>query len=850
MRKKFKRNSRRVLAFMLSVLTMLTAFGTLETTAFAADGTLHFNSGETIAYGDYYTTRMTFDGANTAYCLEPMKKPPKEGDYSYNLLPENSPIRKALYYLNGGYGYDTVTRDKCFHGWSDTDAYVIGHLAVAYIFDNYNDKGGAFYGAPANYVAKTKEVVKVIDSLPVPPQTFRAFILPVENHQTVAGSWYEKPYGWIELYKSTANGSLSEENRNYSLKGAKYGIYQRETQIEVLTTDENGYAKSGELEEGSYTVREIEASPGFAVDTNGYDVTVESDVTATLKVQEVPQNNPMDIVLQKIDSETQKKEPQGAASLEQAEFTVKFFEEQMDSNPEESGKTAERMWVFQTDQEGKVKFTKEYLVSGDEFYYQMDGTTPCLPLGTVTVQETKAPEGYLINSEIFVQKITGDRKAETISCYQTASIPEQVYRGDLEFVKVGDGEQNRLANVPFTITSKTTGESHIIVTDKNGYASTSSDWVKHSQNTNRGESSSDGIWFGSGLVDDNRGALPYDTYLLEEERCEANEGMNLLKIEVTIYKDSVTVPLGTLTDDKIEIGTTALDQETESHISKPDEKVTIVDTVEYEGLKKGQEYQLIGTLMDQKTGEPILIDGKPVTAEKIFKAKKSKGTVKVTFTFDGVSLKGKTVVVFEELYQEDLKLAVHADISDEDQTIYFPQIHTTAKDSTDGNQEIMESEKMTIVDTVAYENLEIGKKYKVAGVIMDKTTGKELLIQDKPVTGETVFETKETKGTVDVNFTFDGTGLAGKELVVFEKLYLVSKGGESEVSTHEDLEDQGQTVKVVEKELPPKPETPKSDVPKTGDHNRTMLWVIIASISAASMAGFSIWKRRRNCKKK
>lgn len=850
MRKKFKRNSRRVLAFMLSILTMLTTFGTSVTTAFAADGTLHFNSGETIAYGDYYTTRMTFDGENTAYCLEPMKKPPEEGDYSYNLLPENSPIRKALYYLNGGYGYDTVTRDKCFHGWSDTDAYVIGHLAVAYIFDNYNDKGGAFYGAPANYVAKAKEVVKVIDSLPAPPQTFRAFILPVENHQTIAGSWYEKPYGWIELYKSTANGSLSEGNRNYSLKGAKYGIYQRETQIAVLTTGENGYAKSGELEEGSYTVREIEASPGFAVDTNGYDVTVESDVTATLKVQEVPQNNPMDIVLQKIDSETQKKESQGAASLEHAEFTVKFFKEQMDSNPEEAGKTAERMWVFQTDQEGKVKFTKEYFVSGDEFYYQMDGTTPCLPLGTVTVQETKAPEGYLINSEIFVQKITGDRKAETVSCYQTASIPEQVYRGDLEFVKVGDGEQNRLANVPFTITSKTTGESHIIVTDKNGYASTSSDWVKHSQNTNRGESSSDGIWFGSGPVDDNRGALPYDTYLLEEERCEANEGMNLLKIEVTIYKDSVTVPLGTLTDDKIEIGTTALDQETESHISKPDEKVTIVDTVEYEGLKKGQEYQLIGTLMDQKTGEPILIDGKPVTAEKIFKAKKSKGTVKVTFTFDGVSLKGKTVVVFEELYQEDLKLAVHADISDEDQTIYFPQIHTTAKDSTDGDQEIMESEKMTIVDTVAYENLEIGKKYKVAGVIMDKTTGKELLIQDKPVTGETIFEAKEAKGTVDVNFTFDGTGLAGKELVVFEKLYLVSKGGESEVSTHEDLEDQGQTVKVVKKELPPKPETPKSDIPKTGDYNRTMLWVIIASISAASMAGFSIWKRRRNCKKK
>ena len=657
---------------------------------------------------------------------------------------------------------------------------------------------------------------------------------------------------------------------------------------------------------------------------------------------------------------------------------------------------------------------------------------------------------------------------------------------------MGDGELNRLANVPFTITSKTTGESHTLVTDKNGYASTSSEWVKHSQNTNQGESSADGIWFGNGPVDDSRGALPYDTYLLEEQRCEANEGMNLLKIEVTIYKDSVTVPLGTLTDDQIEIGTTALDQETESHISKPDEKVTLVDTVEYEGLKKGQEYQLIGTLMDQRTGEPILIDGKLVTAEKRFKAKKSSGTVTVTFTFDGVSLKGKTVVVFEELYQEDLKLAVHADLSDEDQTIhfpeigtiakdeatgenfahagekvtlidtvayqnllpgqeyqvvgtlmdketekpvevdgkpvtsetvftpgnadgtvdvtftfdgsgmkgktvvvfesllwkekeiavhadlsdegqtiyfpeigttakdtetnshvskadeevtivdtvsyqnlvpgkeykvsgvlmdketgeellvdgknvtaetvftpeksegtveltfvfdgsalegktlvvfetltyqekeaathtdiedqeqsiYFPQIHTTAKDGTDGDQEVTESEKMTVVDTVAYENLETGKQYKVAGVLMDKTTGKELLIQDEQVTAETVFEAKEAKGTVDVTFTFDGTGLAGKELVVFEKLYLVSEEGEIEVTAHEDLEDQGQTVKVVEKELPPKPETPKSDTPKTGDRSQSMLWLIVAGISAASVAGLSLWRRKGTRKKK
>lgn len=775
---------------MLSIITVLTAFGTSATTVFAADGTLHFNSGESIPYGDYSTTRMTFDGTNTAYCLEPLKKTPEAGDYNYTLLPNDSPIRKALYYLNGGYGYETITKEQCFHGWSDTNAYVIGHLALAYIYDNYNEGGGAFYGAPANFIAKAKEVVDVINSLPNPPKRFRAFILPADNHQTIAGSWYEKPYGWIELYKSTANGQVSDGNGNYNLKGAKYGIYQGDSQVAVLTTNAEGYAKSGDLEVGNYTVREIGASAGYAIDTKSYDVVVESEVTAIVKVQEVPQNQPMDIVLQKIDAETGEAKAQGAASLEHAEFTLKFFTEQMDSNPEESGKQPVKTWVFKTDKDGKVKFTKEYLVSGDEFYYQLDGTTPCLPLGTVTIQETKAPEGYFANKEVFVQKITGEGTKETVSCYNAASVPEQIFRGDLEFVKVADGELNRLANVPFSITSKTTGESHTIVTDKNGYASTSSEWVKHSQNTNRGESSADGIWFGTSQVDDSKGALLYDTYVIEEQRCEANESMNLLKFEVTIYKDSVTVQLGTLTNDKIEIETTALDKETGSHLSKPDEKVTIVDTVEYEGLKKGQEYKVVGTLMDKETGEPILIDGKPVTAEETFKAKKASGTVEVTFTFDGVALSGKTVVVFEELYHEDLKLAVHADIEDEEQTIYFPKIGTTAKDADTEEPIANADSEVTLIDTVTYKNLVPGLEYTVVGTLMDKETGEPLEIEGKKVTSEAVFTPEKSEGTTEVTFIFDGTSVKGKTLVVFESLLFEEK----EIAVHADISDEGQTV--------------------------------------------------------
>ena len=964
MLKKWKTKGRRAAAFFLSLLTILSSAAIPTATVFAADGVISFDPGENISYGSYATTRMKFDGSNTAYCLEPARKTPEAGDYEYELLPQGSPIRKALYYVNGGLAYESVTKDACFEGWSDTDSYVIGHLVVAYIFDGCNDRGDAFHGAPPEFVAKTKEVVEFINSQPEPPESFRAFIFSVEKHQTVAGSWLEDPIGWVELYKSTANGNVSNGNGNYTLAGAKYGIYKNGNQVEVLATDGNGYAKSGGLEPGSYTIREIQPSKGYAIDPQGYEVRVRAEATATLNVTEIPQNNPMDLVLQKIDLETGEPKPQGGASFKNAEFTVKFYVEQMDKDPAASGKKPVRTWVFKTDAEGKVKFQKDYLASGDAFYYQTNGTTPCLPLGTVTIRETKAPEGYFANEDVFVQKITGDGKQESVSCYQTTIVPEQVYRGDLEFVKVSDGDLNRLANIPFSITSKTTGESHVIVTDKNGYANTSSGWTKHSVNTNAGTASTDGIWFGTSKPNDDKGALIYDAYVIEELRCEANEGMNLLKFEVSIYKDAVTVQLGTLTDDQLEIGTTALDKRTGSHAAKADEKVVLMDTVKYEGLRKGEEYKLVGTLMDKETKEPVLIDGKPVTAEKTFQAKSTSGSVEVTFTFNGISLKGRTVVAFEELYQEDLKLAIHTDIQDEDQTIYFPEIGTTARDADteeniahadeevtlvdtvayknlmpgeeykvtgtimdketgksieaggkpvtaetvfmpeepDGTVEVtfvfngteikgktvvvfesvtingkelavhtdLEDEgqtihfpeisttaqdsktgshtagaegEVTIIDTVEYKNLTAGREYKIAGVLMDKETGKEVLVDGKKITAEASFRPEETEGNVEVSFTFDGTGLAGHELVVFEKLFLVKGEAELEAASHEDLHDEGQTVKI--------PEMPQGRMtPRTGDESHTEFWYAFAALSVIGAAVFIVLKARAGKKKR
>ena len=199
----------RLTALFLCVTMFLSTLFFNAHTAYAADGTIDYKAGAKIPYGDYYTSRMSFDGNNTAYCVEPLKKTPASGKYPYNLLGKNSPLRKALYYLNGGYGYEKVIKDQYFQGWSDDNSYVIGHLVVSYIHAGNNGDTGAFHGAPQNYIDKALEVANAIEGLPAPPESLRAFIVPGNASQTFAGSWYQVPNGFIELQKSSANTDIS-----------------------------------------------------------------------------------------------------------------------------------------------------------------------------------------------------------------------------------------------------------------------------------------------------------------------------------------------------------------------------------------------------------------------------------------------------------------------------------------------------------------------------------------------------------------------------------------------------------------------------------------------------------------
>ena len=327
--------------------------------------------------------------------------------------------------------------------------------------------------------------------------------------------------GSLNLLKTSANTEITSGNSNYSLSGAVYGVYTDRSctdRVATLTTTASGSSNTADITAGQYYVKEITAPRGYALDTTVYSVTVTAGQTATVNVSDVPQSDPVSILLGKVDAETTANMPQGSASLEGAEFTINYYSGFYSSVPSVQ---PTRSWVMRTDERGFTRLGESYKVSGDDFYYMSTGDIT-LPLGTITIQETKAPDGYLLNDEIYIRQITSAGTAERVNTYNEPTIPEDIIRGDLELVKFGepeDAEEDQmipLEGIVFEITSKTTGETVEITTDSHGFASTEQ----------------------LGISD--RGNLVYDTYVVHEKNTPAGyEPVD--DFEVTISEEGQTL---------------------------------------------------------------------------------------------------------------------------------------------------------------------------------------------------------------------------------------------------------------------------------------------------------------------
>lgn len=775
------------------------------------------------------------------------------------------------------------------------------------------------------------------------------------------------PYGSLTVTKQSAETLVSVSGTGYSLEGAEFGLYLDQActqEVESFTTDAEGNGKTGLVAEGTYYLKEKKAPKGFLVSQDVLKIAMAGGQEIHTEVPEQPRYSVPDILINKQDAETGG-EAEGDATFEGAEFTAKFYPEGTDT----SG-TPERTWTIRCDADGTARLDDAHKVSGDDWYRKQDGTI-VLPLGTLVVEETKAPSGYrlpgnsrqefriaaddsaptgatilqpatveeeVMRGGIAVQKVDAESKSaspkgkavlsgavfeivnasrhavivggtsyapgaavttietdstgravtaadalpfgtytvhetkapegyllnsdweKTVSITEDGKILElqgddacadQVKRGDLSFVKEDGTTSARMADIPFKITSKTTGEWHIAVTDANGILDTAAAQYPHTQSTNANDAAvkddgtfddtkivrDAGIWFagtkdGSSDPDDSKGALPYDVYTIEELSSPANAGKKLVSFEATITRDAFGVHLGTVTNEEgPHIETTLTDEEGEHIVPATDETFTLVDTVAYANLEPGKTYELTGTLMDHGTGE-VLPYAEPVTTS--FTPASESGTTEVTFTVTGLPSSVKRIVAFESLKEEGKEIAVHADIEDEGQSVRFSELQTTAAESGSGSHTLKAADAAELTDTVSYTGLIPNETYTLTAtlhVVDSKGNDGGALVNSA---GETITFTKDfvpesEDGTVDVPIEFNAQNLASTKIVVFEEL--THKG--HVVGKHEDIHDEGQTVVFEE-----------TGVPDTSDTS-SVAWGAFALAGIAALVG-GIWVRSRH----
>lgn len=841
------------------------------TAAYAAS-TETITRGERVNYGGFYMYNSTTSEGTPAICLDPAKRHPLDASTAQAQLPietdwtkcytggggdqtridRTDAMARILYYGPTGPGFEEAKAKGLWNfNWYDgTPLDYSKMLAIQHIALSALSKSSSQYGMQGttaefrNWCYRTvlyyngninagTFLANLDKNLPGPaPQSFKDTIYLV-NYGTGTQcliTFHNK--GKLKLKKASSNPGISDNNPCYSLEGATYGVYSDSgctQQVGTLTCNASGDSNVIDIAPGTYYVKETKAGKSYALDEGVHKVNVSGGQTATVNVTDAPQNDPADMLVAKVDSETGKASPLGAGTLAGAEFTVKYYDGfyTQENLPEK----ATRTWVLKTDENGRTSLARvtldkdKYFVSGDSFYTSTNGNIT-LPIGTVTVQETKAPSGYLLSdNSIHIQQITSNTTTERVTTFvepseEAPTVREQVKRGDIAFNKVHGEDMTGLAGVPFKITSKTTGESHIAITDVNGILTTEASACPHTQNTNGNDAAlnadgtadesklsiDNGLWFSGSkdaqtAADDSKGALPYDTYTFEELRCTANTSLNLVKFEVAVSRDAYTIDRGTVDDNPIEIGTTATDGADGDHKLLASNQAEIVDSVSYKGLKKGIEYELQGTLMDAETGEALKgMDGKEITATAKFTPKASSGKQKVKFKFDATLLGGHKAVVFERLYLDGKIQATHEDPEDEDQTVEFlpVEIGTTATDAADCDKSIGVGKAVTVEDEVSYKNLATGREYTVTGTLMDSATGEPLKNADgNAVTASTTFEPEDNEGKVKVTFSVDTSTLSNKKLVVFEKL----EADGNVIAHHEDLTDEGQTVEVVPPEI-------------------------------------------------
>ena len=836
--------SSKIVRVVMSMALALSVCVSAPVSAFAA-GSVNVTIGDDIPYAGYSTTHMYADG-EVAYCAEPASRTPAPGTYSKSGVSDPDLIA-TMWFSYGAPGFDASMFPDTWYdgsGWSADKYTAASHVLLSYAYQG--TKADAVFGTSGDFEDWARSELlgatwKSIKASKGKVSTgFEAFCIHTgPGTQVLMSFTWDK--GGLKVAKEDSQAG-AEPQGDATLSGAKYDIvnssgkyalvdgryYANGEVVKTITGQWNDDAgayvaktSASMLPCGTYTVVESQAPEGYLVS----DWSAKAEIGSDGQMVDLTGNPCGDDVVRggvqvtKSDIGLQKSEALGGNShdaldtgstLSGIEFTI--------ANESEHKVLVGDKWF----EPGDVIETIVTSWNGEAGAYTAQTAADELPYGTYTIQETKTNGSYLLTDgepKTFQVRENGAIVKAT-SAGGELEFFDQVVRNDLEVVKMAE-DTNASLQVAFKVTNVSTGEAHVIVTDRNGNVSTASSWNKHSSNTNgndgllKAESikaadmdSKAGVWFSLGEdgsnadVDDGLAALPYGKYMLEELRSDSNEGYELVNKTFVVERDSTVAKAVWMSlDDKEgpKIQTEETDKADGDHVAQASAETTLVDTIWYENLKNdGTEYTVTGTLMVKSTGEALLdADGNAITATKTFQPRQKAGKVELEFTFDSSLLAGEDIVAFESLFSEGVEVAAHADIADEGQTVHFLDIHTTAADKSDGDKLVTGTE-ITIVDEVTYEGLVPGTEYELQATLIDSETGEPVVVKDglaeRQVTGSATFNPEKADGAQLVELSFDGTDLGGKSLVVYEKLF----AADVQLASHEDLTDEGQTVTVVE----------------------------------------------------